>query len=37
MDMVMNQVDWNKFDYTEPYYGAFLILKVHPMGDKKNS
>ena len=25
MDMVINQVDWNDFDYTEPYYGEYTI------------
>lgn len=25
MDMVKNQVDWNDFDYTEPYYGEYTI------------
>lgn len=25
MDMVINQADWNDFDYTEPYYGEYTI------------
>ena len=25
MDIVINQVDWNDFDYTEPYYGEYTI------------
>lgn len=25
MAMVINQVDWNDFDYTEPYYGEYTI------------
>lgn len=25
MDMVINQVDWNDFDYTEPYYREYTI------------
>lgn len=25
MDMVMNQIDWNDFDYAEPYYGEYII------------
>lgn len=25
MDMVMNQIDWNDFDYTEPYYGEYIV------------
>ena len=25
MDMVINQVDWNDFDYTEPYYGEYTF------------
>lgn len=25
MDMVINQVDWNDFDYTEPYYEEYTI------------
>ena len=25
MNMVMNQIDWNEFDYTEPYYGEYTI------------
>ena len=25
MDMVINQADWNDFDYTEPYYGEYMI------------
>ena len=25
MDMVINQTDWNDFDYTEPYYGEYTI------------
>ena len=25
IDMVMNQINWNEFDYTEPYYGEYII------------
>ena len=25
MDIVINQADWNDFDYTEPYYGEYTI------------
>ena len=30
MDMVMNQIDWNEFDYTEPYYGEYTNQTSNP-------